>query len=254
MKIDRVSPSILEPSLSSVSVGIVDSGFFEPPSYAVIHNRNLRPRHPHGNRVLGVFTALDSSHPIPGLSLHLAAYDEESTYSGLAEAINSLPHCDILSVSIAWRDNRIDIRNLMREKADKILVAFSAHTATPYPSKWGSPFQSCSQSENAEADWSINPCSELIGNSYAVPAIARLMAYGHELSSGNDDGIAVEELFLESSAAAEAYYSDNTPAERNYKSLNCPHCHRSFLDAANTPMQSFPEKCPYCGRNPLSPQ
>jgi len=250
MNILTVSPEALVPSRAAVSVGIVDSGFREIPPYAVVHGPNPRPRHPHGNRVLGVFAAPDAAYPIPGLTLHLASYDEGSTYSGLLSAIDVLPACDILSISIAWRDNRQDIRKMLLGKAGVVLVAFSSHTSTPYPSRWGDAFQSCSQVANAEADWSIRPSGLLDGNSYSVPAVARLMAYGNGVSDGGKDGIPVGELFSASGAVAEKYYENRVPASRQFNDFTCAKCGRRLLDENHNPMQELPARCPYCGRNP----
>lgn len=63
----------------------------------------------------------------------------------------------------------------MFEKADKICVPFSKNGETPYPSLYENVI-TCSYTDNTEADYSINPVNEYKGNSFAVPAIARLLA------------------------------------------------------------------------------
>ena len=225
-----------------VSVSIIDSGFSHIPKYAKIYGYNNSINHGHGDKVLSVFTALDKNFPLPNLTLNLVSYNPNTEYQGLIKALKSLPHADILSISIAWKQHNQEVKELLFEKADKICVPFSKNGETPYPSLYENVI-TCSYTDNTEADYSINPVNEYKGNSFAVPAIARLLASDVKLQN-NKYGITILDLFK--------YYNslkfETNDINIGVKLLSCPYCNNKLRSKYYTPLKEYPEKCPYCGR------
>ena len=226
-----------------ISVALVDSGFSFMPSYAKMHGARGASSSEHGDRILSIFSALDRAHPLSGLELHLSCYNPSSGYDGLARAISILPDADILSISLSWRDDSRRIAELLKRKFGMACVP-SARNGMEYPGEYDF-CTSCSDSDDGNADWCIRPNPEWNGNSYAVPAIARLMCYGVRISDLlSDDGTPVEDVFSD---------CRNKPSMKNmYGKAGkqvCNHCGRHVRDPkthgfmvmdAGTP-------CPYCG-------
>jgi len=238
-----VNGGLLADRGNMVRVGLVDSGFPSVPPYAQVHGALYASRNEHGRRVLSVFTALDGSYPLKGLELHLACYNPSTGYGGLAAALRLLPDCDILSLSLAWKDDSEEVRRLLERKFGAVCVPYSAKL--PYPGKYGFT-TTCSNVDNASAAWSIQPNPEWRGNSYAVPAIARLMAHGVDLKAldGMKDGIPVRELF--SGIARTVSAPPKQPAKSG--KMSCPHCHRYMRSKSNNGFILEESKnCPYCG-------
>lgn len=224
-----------------ISVSIIDSGFSHIPKYAKIYGYNNIINHEHGDKVLSVFTALDKYYPIPNLTLNLVSYNPNTEYRGLIKALKLLPHSDILSISIAWASHNDQIKNLLFEKADKICVPYTKGSDNPFPSEYEGVI-TCSYNDNYYADYSINPVIEYKGNSFAVPAIARLLASRINIEN-NLSGKSVLELFK--------YYNDlsysTTDLNKGVKLLSCPFCNKKLRSKYYTPLKEFPERCPYCG-------
>lgn len=233
-----------------VSVSIVDSGFSSIPSYARVFGRNPNPSHPHGNRVLSIFTALDAQFPIGKLSLNLSCYHTKDGYEGLEYAIGLLPESDILSLSLSWKDDNRKLQGLLFKKASIVLAADGAGTSRPYPSAYGG-IQSCASYSSTGGVFSICPVPQWRGNSYAVPAIARLMAYGSDgrlWDDGehlNDAHIRVQDLF--SGAIRGIQMKERTFDDRPSAVITCRHCLRVIRDEKNELVSKPPSKCPYCG-------
>lgn len=222
-----------------VSVAIVDSGFSVIPSYATLHGERARGSRGHGDRILSIFSSLDWRFPLNGLKLHLACYSPSSGYAGLASALESLPDCDILSISMLWKDDDETTRRLLERKFGKVCCPCS-NGLLRHPSSYGFTL-TCSKTERRTADFCIDPNPEWTGNSYAVPAVARLLAHGIDLrNTGN--GIAVQELFAPCRNGVRVKEQDHVPEKRK-----CPHCQRYLRNGRNgfaTPKSGI---CPYCG-------
>lgn len=239
--IRSVNEGILNDEGGVASVAMVDSGFSALPPYAVMHGVNRNDSTAHGDRTLSVFTALDKTHPLPNLVLNLSCYDPSAGYGGLMKAFEMLPDSDILSVSISWKDDIKEIRDLLESKFKTVCVPCS-DWRLPYPALYGFTVK-CSFVDDARADYCIDPNPAWRGNSYAVPAVARLLSYGvpmDEIASG--DGTPVTELFKDCNVLLR---------ERNAsmrRKMSCPHCHR-YMRSGKT--QGFVtvdlEECPYCG-------
>ena len=223
-----------------VSVSIIDSGFSHIPKYAKIYGYNNSLNHEHGDKVLSVFTALDYNYPIPNLTLNLVSYNPNTEYKGLIQALKTLPHSDILSISIAWATHNEQVKNLLFEKADKICVPFSRNN-TPYPASYDGVI-TCSYLDNYAADYSINPVLEYMGDSFAVPAVARLLAYKMQIEN-NNHGENIVDLFQ--------YYNfvkyDTVDINKVNTLLKCTNCNNALRSKAYTPLKEYPERCPYCG-------
>lgn len=224
-----------------ISVSIIDSGFSYIPKYAKILGYNEKINNSHGDKVLSVFTALDKYYPLPNLTLNLVSYNPNTEYKGLIKALKLLPHSDILSLSIAWASHNEQVKNLLFEKADKICVPYSENSDNPYPSKYDGVI-TCSYTNNQKADYSINPIGEYKGNSFAVPAIARLLAYRINIEN-NNYGTPIFDLFKHYNEV-----KNNSVNINNYvKLLECPYCGKKLRNKYYTPLKQLPEKCPYCG-------
>ncbi|MBO7092149.1 MAG: hypothetical protein J6W23_10215, partial [Victivallales bacterium] len=113
MNIVSVPVSFLRDTGRNVSVSIVDSGFSSIPPYAHLFGRNPNPTHPHGNRVLSVFSAMDERFPIHGMKLNLSCYHTKDGYDGLKYAIGILPRSDILSLSLSWKEDNSKLHKLL---------------------------------------------------------------------------------------------------------------------------------------------
>ncbi len=225
-----------------VSVALVDSGFTRLPPYAVMHGGNRVSDTRHGDRVLAVFTALDGKHPLANLGLNLACYDRVSGYAGLARALSVLPDCDILSISIAWRDDDPTVRGLLESKFKTVCVPYP-NPSLPYPAAYGFT-TTCSLSNEPLSDWSICPNPDWRGNSYAVPAVARLLCYGVPLGElSSDSGIPASELFADCRAGVFSASSGKAAGK-----MACPHCHRFLRDGRTHGFMVVDSgSCPYCG-------
>lgn len=242
--ITRLDPRMLSDRGQVVSVGMIDSGFSWTPSYAVVHGRNPMPSHRHGNRVLSVFTALDTSHPLSGLSLHLACFLQKDGYDGLMRALDSLPHVDILSISLSWEDDRRDVKDALLAKADVVFAPHTSGDSHPYPAAYDG-VTTCSCVEDRSASYCIRPIGEWSGHSYAVPAMARIAAhYGaYDIKDSSEaDAVSVDELFA---PAVFMRPSMQMPAGR--KALVCEKCGRTLMNKNYTLMAESPSRCPYCG-------
>lgn len=94
----------------------------------------------------------------------------------------------------------------------------------------------CSCVYNKYADYCINPNDSLKGNSFAVPAVARLLAYNFNLYNDNE-GEDVFSLFK------------NTDRNKNISNsglLRCYQC-KKILKINNSYIYEYPQNCPYCG-------
>lgn len=220
-----------------ISVSIIDSGFKNIPSYAKLYGLNKNPDHQHGNRILSIFTALDKKYPISGLSLNLSCYNSNDGYLGLLNAIQRLPYSDILSISISWKDDNKEIYHALKQKANIICVPYSIGSSTPYPALYNEMI-TCSNTNNDYANYSICPNPDWSGNSYAVPAIARLLCYNDKIVN-DKNGIKIKELFNIQPIVYEE--------KKIIKELSCPFCKRILRTKFHTLMIQKPEYCPYCG-------
>jgi len=238
--IENIDVSRLVDDGRKTIVGMVDSGFSKLPSYAVLHGAGHQSGTEHGDRVLAVFTALDRKFPLQNLELHLSCYDPKTGYDGLAYALSLLPECDILSISLSWKDDDVRIRSMLSSRFGKVCAPYSWDDL-PYPASY-SFVTSCSNGDNPNADWSICPNAEWNGNSYAVPAVARLMAHGID-KPDHADGMPVAELFSDCGKGI-AVLGGKSRAGK----MSCPHCHR-FIRNGRTHgfMVTDFESCPYCG-------
>ena len=243
MKINVVPENFLIDRGQSISVSIVDSGFQSIPPYAKIYGDNPRPSHPHGNRILSIFTAPDGKHPLSGLKLNLACYNPNDGYKGLAAALRALPQADMLSLSMAWKEDDETVKRLMLEKARTIFVPALRDVSTPFPSSYAFVTTCANGDGYPGADYSIVPRPEWQGNSYAVPAVARLYCYGDIMPWTT--GIGASILFKESSRET----AQAEPPAAAKAILTCPHCKRTLRDRKTFVLiTEKPEKCPYCGR------
>ena len=224
-----------------ISVSIIDSGFSHIPKYAKIYGCNNSINHEHGDKVLSVFTALDYNYPLSNLTLNLVSYNPNTEYKGLIKALKLLPHSDILSISIAWASHNEQVKNLLFEKADKICVPFSKYSDNPFPSLYDGVI-TCSYLDNTQADYSINPVAEYKGNSFAVPAIARLLAYKMDIKE-DKNGKSIVDLFKYYN---QLKYSTKNINEEN-KILKCNFCNKDLRSKYNTLLKQLPSRCPYCG-------
>lgn len=222
-----------------VSVAMVDSGFSSIPAYARIYGPNPHPDHQHGNRMLSIFTAPDAAYPLSGLSLSLSCYNGGG-YGALANALRALPDSDVLSISLAWRDDVPEIRDLLQSKAGRVVVPTPNNFSLPYPSSYSFTVKCCN-GRNPNADYCISPRPGWKGNSYAVPAIARLMCHGD--IDGCLGDIPVEEVFGGMPAGP-------APAPESPPVLSsCPWCGTTLRDPKTYVLFArTPEKCPYCRR------
>lgn len=228
-----------------ITVSIIDSGFSKMPPYATLYGTNKNLDNPHGDRVLSIFTALDTLYPLPNLKLNLVALNDKDEYRGIIKALKLLPKSDILSMSFAWEQHNQQIYQLLLEKAEYICVPYSEHLNTPYPSRYHNTI-SCSIREESHADYYINPTDKWYGNSYATPAIARLLCYNKYLYNDDKNGIDVKELFREH------HVNENRTNLMNNNIIfdsSCPHCKRKIKTKFGTPVKELPKVCPYCGRN-----
>lgn len=243
MIINKILPSLLQDNGKPVSVSIIDSGFSYIPSYAKIYGYNNILNCQHGDKVLSVFTALDKSYPIKNLTLNLVCYNPKTEYKGLINALKLLPHSDILSISIAWKQHNEQIKKLLFDKANIICVPYSKNGKTPFPSSYNGVI-TCSYMENCNADYSIHPISQFRGNSFAVPAIARLLAYGHNYIENNSNGVFVSDLFKQHHSNQKNYESNNGI---KFKTMRCRGCNNELRDKNHILLREYPESCPYCG-------
>ena len=243
MIIQKINTSLLK-NQNPVSVGIIDSGFSKMPKYAKLYGINSIPDYPHGNRILSIFSALDKDYPIPNLKLHLVCYNPKKEYEGLINALKLIPHVDILSISLSWRDDNPELKKLLFQKADKICVPFTKNKPDLiYPSVYEGVIN-CFNGENINADYSINPVKQYKGNSYAVPAIARLLAYNIDIKNDNN-GMNIHELFrnYNNPFIQDAKIDEN----KTENSSTCKYCLRTIRTKNHTLVQQLPERCPYCG-------
>lgn len=241
MIINKILPNILQDDNKPVSVSIIDSGFSYIPSYGKIYGYNDTTNCKHGDKVLSVFTALDLCYPIKNLTLNLVSYNAKTEYRGLIKALNLLPQSDILSISIAWKEDKEQIKKLLFEKANIICVPYSKKSEIPYPSLYEGVI-TCSYINNPDADFSISPINQFKGNSFAVPAIARLLAYGHGLVS-NNHGIPIIDLFSQ----YDKLKNINKNINMTCNFIKCFSCKKKLRSKYNTFLTQIPEKCPYCG-------
>ena len=132
MLIDSVDGSRLLDDGRTVSVAMIDSGFSSIPEYATMHGSNNASGVKHGNRVLSIFTAPDKMFPLTGMRLHLACYNPMTGYDGLVWAVGILPKCDILSVSMSWKDNVDELRVAIGRKFGMVCAPWSKDKNLPY--------------------------------------------------------------------------------------------------------------------------
>lgn len=226
----------------SIKVSIVDTGFARIPKYAKLFTSNSSSSHYHGNRVLSIFTAPDSSFPLAGLTLNLAATGPHPDYHHLIYSIKSLPESDILSLSMCWKDNVPKLLEAMFEKS-KVVVAPCENGLQVYPARYADEkIVVCCDNPQKNARYCIFPRNEYNGSSYAVPAIARLLCYTSNLNELNYSGECIDVQKLFASTEKAIHISD-----AEIKILHCPYCHRTLKNKNHTPMQILPNDCPYCG-------
>lgn len=230
----NVTEGMLVDNGKHVSVAIVDSGFTTLPSYSKLYGPARVFDTTHGDRILSIFTALDREHPISKMELSLACYNPHTRYDGLAKALELLPPSDILSISMSWKDNNDDVRNLLESKFRTVCVPWSGEDL-PYPAAYGFT-TTCSDTDNRLADWCIRPNSDWKGNSYAVPAVARILAYGNGMPDSTvGESVDIPTLFSD---------CKNGVPEVVVKKIDrypCPHCDRGLVIEHGTAL------CPYCG-------
>ena len=245
MLIDSVDGSRLLDDGRTVSVAMIDSGFSSIPEYATMHGSNNASGVKHGNRVLSIFTAPDKMFPLTGMRLHLACYNPMTGYDGLVGAVGILPKCDILSVSMSWKDNVDELRVAIGRKFGMVCAPWSKDKNLPYPGEYGLAV-TCSNTENENADYCIAPNAGWRGNSYAVPAIARLFAHGYFGRSGSGEMLAVDSLF---SACKDGVTVMTASHSGQAGIMACPNCHR-YMRSMNNGGFIVLERgtpCPYCG-------
>ena len=237
----KVDGGMLADTGRSVTVGMVDSGFSALPRYATLHGAGYKSGTEHGDRVLSVFTALDRQYPLRNLSLHLSCYNPATGYDGLAYALSLLPDCDILSISLSWKEDDVRVRNMLFSRFGRVCAPFSSD-GTPFPAAYDSVV-TCSNIDNPNAAWSVCPNKEWKGNSYSVPAVARLLAHGIENPANAENGVSIESLFADC-AKGVTVIEGSTKAGK----MACPHCHR-FIRSEKTHgfVKTDEEECPYCG-------
>lgn len=129
----------------------------------------------------------------------------------------------------------------MFEKANIICVPFSRNHDNPFPACYDGVI-TCSYLSDEDADYSINPVLEYRGNSFAVPAIARLLAYKIPIEN-NKLGINIIDLFSDYKRVKDESVNIN----RVVNLLSCPFCKNSLRSKYHTPLKEYPERCPYCG-------
>lgn len=242
MIITNVRQDFLADHGRKISVSIVDGGFNGIPQYARIWGGNPYPGHQHGNRILSIFTALDKAHPLQNLELNLSCYDPKTKYDGLAKALGMLPKTDILSISMAWKDDIPEIKELLREKAGIVLAPVPNDPKAAYPSSYKFTVK-CSDSHGTVADYCISPFPEWKGSSYAVPAMARLLCYGN--GPWINTGIPILDLFSQ----CKKVIPGSAHIEKGIPLLKCPHCARRLVNPmTHAYYAEKPEKCPYCSR------
>ena len=229
-----------------IIVSIIDSGFSKFPSYAKLYGLNNNLSNPHGDRVLSIFTALDQQYPLPNLKLYLIAYNPNDTYDGIIKALKLMPKSDILSISFAWKQHNETIYQLLCEKAKHICVSYSEHLNISYPSIYHNTI-TCSFKEQSHADYCITPTQKWNGNSYAAPAIARLLCYNQFLYNDEKNGIDVMELFKNHNVNENR--TQVIQQFNQFQLITCPYCNRNLKNKFGTPLKEIPNKCPYCGRN-----
>ena len=245
MLIDSVDGSRLLDDGRTVSVAMIDSGFSSIPKYATMHGSNNASGVKHGNRVLSIFTAPDKMFPLTGMRLHLACYNPMTGYDGLVWAVGILPKCDILSVSMSWKDNVDELRVAIGRKFGMVCAPWSKDKGLPYPGEYGLAV-TCSNTENENADYCIAPNAGWRGNSYAVPAIARLFAHGYFDRSDSGTTLAVDNLF---SACKDRVMAMTASHSGQAGIMACPNCHR-YMRSMNNGGFIVLERgtpCPYCG-------
>ena len=247
MLIEDIDENRLADDGRRVSVALVDSGFSRIPDYAVMHGSTRSAGSEHGDRILSIFTAFDKRHPLAGLVLHLACYNPATGYDGLLSALRMLPPCDILSMSILWRDDSTEIRREMEEKFGAACVPFPSNPSLQYPAKY--PFTTtCSNTPNENADYCIRPNSEWRGNSYAVPAIARLMAHGYFDRGCQGSSVPAQDAFSACRNGVGAV--DSASSRPRAGIMACPHCHRHMRSRRTNGFIVLERgtPCPYCGK------
>lgn len=246
--IERINTNLLFNVENKVEVSIVDSGFSFIPTYAKLFNTSNTGKIEHGNRILSIFSALDEQYPINGLKLNLSCYNPSTGYEGLRNAIGVLPHSDILSLSMLWKENDKALMRLLLEKANIVLVPFATNSELMYPACYGFT-KTCSNYDNNEANFSICPNPNWVGNSYAVPAIARLLAYGKDVEclAGSGRGMVVNDLFKKCSLPEHERGVSNSGIHSSGKK-KCQHCHRHIRNPITHGFTDMDvEACPYCG-------
>lgn len=244
MNILKINTQLLKND-QPIKVGIIDSGFDTIPSYAKLHGLNINKNRQHGNRILSIFSALDKDYPLNNLQLHLVCYNPNDEYDGLIKALNKMPYVDILSISLSWKNDNQQVKNLLFSKAKKICVPFTKDKPDLlYPSLYDGVI-TCYNGINPNADYSINPVEAYKGNSYAVPAVARLLAYNIDLK--NDvNGVNIQQLFK--NYVNPFNISINLNKTNNIKSSTCPFCNRTLRTKKHTLLSVLPQQCPYCGK------
>lgn len=244
MNISFVPEAFLANNRRIVSVSIIDSGFSFIPSYAKLYGSNPNPSYPHGNRILSIFTALDEKYPLDHLKLNLACFNPSDKYKGLIAALEQLPKSDILSLSLSWKDDNETIKRLLQEKADIVLVPYPNKAKDAmYPSSYEFT-RKCMNANSGDVDYAICPNIDWKGNSYAVPAMARLLCYGEMTTF--DNGILVDQLFLSCRNGKKSIVIEKNVDEI----LICPYCRRTLRDPRTKAfLKKIPKICPYCGRN-----
>lgn len=246
MNILSVSRDSLVDKGKNISVAIIDGGFDRIPSYARVIGENKSPLHEHGNKILSIFTALDLKYPIKNLELYLCCYDNSTGYSGIISLLETIPKCDIISLSLAWKDYHPELHSTLISKATRIFVPCSVGTERPYPALYGPTMTRCSTAIDPMADFCINPVPEWKGNSFAVPAIARLVAHGFRTPTSEEDSVSVEELFQ----SLQKKKASPTTKETTQFPIVCKHCNRKIVTRAFVPVTKKPDRCPYCGMIP----
>jgi hypothetical protein len=245
MLIDSIDGSHLLDDGRTVSIAIIDSGFSSIPQYATMHGSNNASGVQHGNRILSIFTAPDKRFPLTGMRLHLACYNPMTGYDGLVGAVNILPKCDILSISMSWKDNVDELRTAIERKFGTVCAPWSKDKNLLYPGEYEFAV-TCSNTENENADYCITPNAEWRGNSYAVPAIARLFAHGYFGRSGSGTMLAVDSLF---SACRDGVTVMTASHSGQAGIMTCPNCHRYMRSMSNGGfiVLEHGTPCPYCG-------